>query len=144
MKPRTLRAANFGLYIACILFIIFAIVYVALTKQLSPLVLGIAVAASFAVCVWGLSYIFFAIKVDAEGITRRSIIGAKRMLWSELTEVSLSEMDEQGIASCHVELSFGSKKMMLSTDLLHIDDIKDLVSDLKAEGLMKNDDDTSK
>lgn len=144
MKPRILRAANFGLYIACVLLIIFAIVYVAFTKQLSPLVMGIAVASSFAVCVWGVSYIFFAIKVDAEGITRRGITGTKRMLWSELTDVSLTEMDERGIASCHVELSFGSKKMVLSTDLLHIDDIKDLVSDLRVEGLMKDDGDTSK
>lgn len=144
MIPRTLRAANFGLYIGCVLFIIFAVVYVAYTKQLSPLAWWGVVVASFATCVWGISYIFFSIRVDAEGIIRRSIIGSKRAMWRELTDVVLTETDDRGIASCHLELSFGSHKIVLSTDLLHIDDIKDLVSDLKATGLMKSDDDTSK
>lgn len=144
MIPRTLRAANCGLYIGCILFIIFAVVYVALTKELAPWAFYVVIASGIVGTLWGVSYIMAFFRIDAKGITRCGITGSTRMLWAELTDVSYTETDERGIASCCLELSFGVRKMLLSTELLNIDDIKDLVADLKACGLMKNDDDTSK
>ena len=144
MIPRTLRAANCGLYIGCIALIIFAVVYVALTKELEPWALYSMIAAGVVGSMWGASYIFFAYRVDAEGITRKSMLSSRRILWVDVTDVQFTETDCNGIASCVLELVTPSCHFTLSSEVLVLDDIKDLMTELKDFGVMKNADDASK
>lgn len=137
IPAQTLRAANAGLYIGCVLFVIFACIYVAITRELSTLAfIGIIAAGAFC-SLWGVHYAVLRYRADAEGITYRSLWRRTHLLWQEVTEVNYTETDSAGVASCRLVLTSPKLCLTLSSDLLPLDAVRDLALDLHHCGLLK-------
>lgn len=134
MLARTIRSANFAFYWGCLALVVFACIYVPMTRNLSPWMLAGVAVAGVACCLWGLYYATLCYKVDAEGITRCSLFGEKRLQWQALTECDWQETDANSIASCRLTLVAPQQTMVLSSDLLPLDAVQELAADLRAAG----------
>lgn len=138
IPPQTLRAANAGLYIGCVLFVIFACIYVTLTRDCStPALCGIMAAGGLC-SLWGIHYAVLSYKVDAEGLTHRTLWRKSRMLWQEVTGVCYTETDAAGVASCRLVLSSPKLTLTLSSEVLSLDAVRDLAQDLHRCGILKS------
>ena len=120
MLARTIRSANFAFYWGCLALVVFACIYVPMTRNLSPWMLAGVAVAGVACCLWGLYYATLCYKVDAEG--------------QALTECDWQETDANSIASCRLTLVAPQQTMVLSSDLLPLDAVQELAADLRAAG----------
>ena len=136
MSARVIRSANFAFYWGCIALVLFACIYVPVTRTLTPLVLGSIVSSGVACCLWGLYYATLRYRVDATGITRCSLFGTKRLLWSALTACDWQETDANSIATCRLTLVTPQQTMVLSSDLLPIEAVQELAADLRTAGYL--------
>lgn len=100
--------------------------------------LSAIIAAGVLSSLWGIYYIVLRYTVDAEGITRRSIWCKKRILWQDVTAVSYSATDSQGVASCCLVVSTPTLSFTLSSELLVPDAVRDLANDLHKIGMLKD------
>ena len=138
MVPRTLRAANALLYGTSVLLVIAAILYCAAYKDMPAWQLWGGVALSIAATIWGLYYVTFSYRVSAEGIRCYCFLRCTRHLpWAEVERVELEESDANGVACCHITLHVkDGKPLRISSDVLALDDVQELASDLRGIGLL--------
>ena len=136
MYSRTLRAANALLYASSVLLVIAAVVYCAVYKEMPAWQLWGGVALSVGATIWGLYYVTLSYRVTAEGISHHSYLRChRRLLWSEVERAELEESDAQGVASCHITLyPQNGKPLRISSDVLPLDDVQELVTDLRGMG----------
>ena len=136
MLSRTLRAANALLYASSVLLVIAAVVYCAVYKEMPAWQLWGGVALSVGATIWGLYYVTLSYRITAEGISHHSYLRChRRLLWSEVERVELEESDAQGVASCHITLyPQNGKPLRISSDVLPLDDVQELVTDLRDMG----------
>ena len=136
MLSRTLRAANALLYASSVLLVIAAVIYCAVYKDMPVWQLWGGVALSIGATIWGLYYVTLCYRVSAEGISHHSYLRChRRLLWSEVERVELEESDAQGVASCHITLHPQTgKPLRISSDVLPLDDVQELVTDLRDIG----------
>lgn len=138
MTPRTLRAANSGFYIGCIVFIIFACVYTVITRDLSLWAIGTIAIVGIAATVWGGYYATIRYIVDEERVTRKTLFGSISVRWAETIELSCAETESGGVASCQITIQTSVAMMVLSSELLGLDDMQTLAADLRQSALLKD------
>lgn len=134
--PRTLRAANVGLYMVCVLFVIFACAYVLFTRELSQSAAWAIVFCGALCSLWGIYYVLLRFRVNETGITRIAFFRAKNFSWQTLTGAEIEETDENGIASCKITLHFTGASLVLSSELLSLDALQELTADLRSAGIL--------
>lgn len=130
-----LRPANYALYIAATLLIFAAaayslVVHLAWYQQL---------AAALAVLIalpWGGHYAFLRYELDEHGITRKGLFGSKHIPWGEGTTLSLQEEHTQETARLSLRITRSEDAMELSSDLLPLDKLEELVNDLRKRGAL--------
>ena len=137
MTPRTLRAANFGFYIGCVIFILFACVYTLLTKELSTTLTCAVAFAALAATVWGGYYFTLRYVVDAEIGSRLSPFRSSHIRWADATEISFEESDAGGVATCKVSVRAQGRTIVLSSEVLVPDAVQDVAKELREAGLLK-------
>ncbi len=130
---RTLRCANAALYLAASVLVLGAAIYVlcckdALWQQVA------AVAAAIITPVWSIHYIVLSFTITEEGITRRSLLGTTTLQWSEITTATVQETQNQGTASCTIQLESPRGSLRISSDLLPLEDVQDLARELRESG----------
>ena len=137
MTPRTLRAANFGFYIGCVIFIIFACVYTLLTKELSITLTCAVVFAALAATVWGGYYITLRYVIDADKVSCLSPFRSSHIRWAETTEISFEESDSGGVATYKITIKAQGRTIVLSSEVLLPDAVQNLANELREAGLLK-------
>lgn len=137
MTPRTLRAANFGFYIGCVIFILFACVFTLLTKELSITATWAVVLAAFAATVWGGYYITLRYVIEADKVSRLTPFRSSHIRWAEATEITFEESDAGGVATYKVSVKAQDRTIVLSSEVLVPDAVQDLVNELRDAGLLK-------
>ncbi len=153
MTFRSLRAANRGLYLGMTLLVAGVCLYTLLGKA-APVPLwqqAAAAAAALVTLLWGGSYALLRYQVDAEGISRHrlplplSLSGLhNRILWAELDRVEHEE--EQSPGTTRLTLRFIAKdgrSLTLSSDLLPLDALEELTTELRHHGLLPEGEKTS-
>lgn len=138
MIPRTLRAANALLYGSSVLLVIAAIVYCAFYKSMPTWQIWMAIFLGCAATVWGLYYVTLNYKITNEGISRHLYLRCtQRLNWREIERAELQQTDAGGIATCTILLHPQSgPSMRLSSDILPLDDMEELISDLRNISLL--------
>ena len=132
---RTLRCANAQLYTGASLLVLGAAIYVlcckdALWQQVT------AVLAAVITPLWAAHYAALRYTVDSTGVTRRSLLGTTTLRWDSLTSATLRETQTQATESCSIDLQAGEQIMTLSSDLLPLDDVKELAAELRQLGIL--------
>ncbi len=130
-----LRPANRALYIAATLLILLAaayslVVHLAWYQQL---------AAALAVLIalpWGGHYALLRYELDERGITRKSLFGCKHIPWGEGTALSLHEEHTQETSRLTLRITRGEDTVELSSDILPLDTLEELVDDLRKRGAL--------
>ena len=137
MSYRCLRAANRGLYLGTSLLVAAACGYTLWRGEHPAWQLAAAAAAGLITLLWGSFYVLLRYEVDAEGVTRRSLLGKRCLLWAELAEASVQEQEGMGVARCAIHLrSQGGASLCLSSDVLPLDEVEQLAADMRREGLL--------
>ncbi len=137
MSFRCLRAANHGFYLGTTVLVLAACTYTLWQGGRPVWQLWLAGLAGLATLLWGASYALLRYLVDAEGVTRRSLFGTRRLLWSELAEATLEEQEGMGTARCTIHLrSRNGAGLALSSDLLPLDAVQELAAELREQGIL--------
>ena len=135
MTPRTLRCANFHFYLGVILLVLAACTYALLRPQGEPWQDVAAVGGIIVILLWGGSYLALRYTVDAEGITRRTLAGTRRIRWAELTAARLEHRQTPGVEYKAIILQTPGATLRLGSDLLEPDDIDALLEDMRSAGI---------
>lgn len=136
MTPRTLRCANFHFYLGVIILVLAACVY-ALLRPEQPLWQSVAAVAGMVVTLlWGGSYLLLRYTVDEEGVTRRTLLGSRRIRWADVTSAELQLRQTPGVESKAVILHTPAAVFRLGSDLLDPDAVDALTEDLQAAGIL--------
>ena len=135
MTPRTLRCANFRFYLGVIALVAAACVYTLLRPQQELWQTVAAVAGMGVTLLWGGSYLALRYQVDAAGITRRTLLGGRRIEWAEIRSARLETSRTPGVESKALLLEAPACTLRLGSELLDPDDIDALVRDLRDTGL---------
>ena len=85
---------------------------------------------------WAAHYTALCYTVDSTGVTRRSLLGTTTLRWDSLTSATLRENQTQATESCSIDLQAGEQSMTLSSDLLPLDDVKELAAELRQLGIL--------
>lgn len=133
---RVLRCANAQLYLGASIMMLGAAAYVlcckdALWQQIA------AVLAAICTPAWAAHFIALRFTVTDQGITRRSLRGTTPLRWADLTAARVSKTSNQGSASCTIDLQAGDVSMRISSDLLPLEDVEQLASELESCGLLR-------
>lgn len=138
MIPRTLRAANALLYGSSVLLVIAAITYCAFYKSMPTWQIWSAAVLGCAATIWGLYYVTLNYKITAEGISRHLYLRCThRLNWNEIERAELEQTDAGGIATCTILLHPKSgSAIRLSSDVLPLDDMEELITDLRTLRLL--------
>lgn len=139
LPPRTLRAANLGLYVACVVFVILACAYVLCTRELSTGVALATIVCGGLCSMWGIHYTLLRFRVDANGVCRSTWWRSKMFSWHNLTAAESVETDENSIATCKITLQFAESTLVLSSEILSLDALRELAADLRAAGILPPD-----
>lgn len=128
-----LRPANCALYIAATLLILAAAAYssavhLAWYQQLAA-VLAVLIALP-----WGGHYALLRYVADERGITRKGLFGSKHIPWGEGTELHLDEEHTAETSRLTLRITRGEESMALSSDILPLEQMEELISDLRARG----------
>lgn len=97
-----------------------------------------AVAAAIITPLWAAHYTLLRFTIDHTGITRRSLLGSTSLNWAEITAAEIRETSTQGTASCTIHLQAGSKSLSISSDLLPLDDVQELATELQQCGIISS------
>ena len=132
---RIIRCANAQLYIGATLLVLGAAAYVlcckdALWQQVA------AIAAAVITPLWTAFYVCLKYTVDSTGITRLSLLGSTSLKWADLSSATLQESQNQGTASCTIQLQAGETSLRISSDLLPLDEVQELAGELRESGLL--------
>lgn len=127
-----LRAANASLYLAATLLVWAAAGYVLFTRE-SPWQQGLALGAALISLLWGGYYVRLRYTLNAEGITRRGLIRSTCIRWEHAT-LSLAEQNTQETRSLTLTVSDGTGTITLSSDELPLEQVEELVADLRTKG----------
>lgn len=130
-----LRPANCALYCAATLLILAAAAY-SLAVHLAWYQQLAAVLAVLIALPWGGHYAFLRYELDEHGITRKSLFGSKHIPWGEGTSLTLHEERTQETASLTLRITRGEESLALSSDILPLDKLEELVDDLRARGAL--------
>lgn len=131
----TLRPANGMLYLAATLLILAAAAY-SLAVHLAWYQQVAAVAAVLIALPWGGHYVFLRYIMDEQGITRKSLFGTRRINWGADTRLSLTEEHTQETSRLVLHISSGSQHMELSSDILPLEQVEELVETLRRRGTL--------
>ena len=135
MTPRTLRCANFHFYLGIVLLVLGACTYALLRPQSESWQAIAAVGGIIITLLWGGSYLALRYTVDAEGITRRTLAGTRRIRWAELTGARLEHKQTPGVEYKGIILQTPGATLRLGSDLLDPDDIDALLEDIRNAGI---------
>lgn len=132
---RIIRCANAQLYIGATLLVLGAAAYVlccndAIWQQVA------AIAAAIITPLWTAFYVCLKYTVDSTGITRCSLLGSTSLKWADLSSATLQESQNQGTASCTIQLQAGETSLRISSDLLPLDEVQELARELREIGLL--------
>lgn len=132
---RILRCANAGLYLCATIMVLGAAAYVlcckdALWQQIA------AVAAAIITPLWAAHYAMLRFTISHSGITRRSLAGSSTLNWPDITHAELRETSTQATAGCTIILRAANQQIILSSDLLPLDEVQQLAADLKKCGII--------
>lgn len=130
-----LRPANCALYIAATLLILAAAAY-SLAVHLAWYQQLAAVLAVLIALPWGGHYAFLRYELDEQGITRKGLFGSKHIPWGEGTALSLHEEHTQETSRLTLCITRGEDTMELSSDILPLDKLEELVNDLRQRGAL--------
>lgn len=130
-----LRPANCALYIAATLLILAAAAY-SLAVHLAWYQQLAAVLAVLIALPWGGYYALLRYELDEQGITRKSLFGTKRIPWGEGTALTLHEEHTQETARLTLRITRGEDTLALSSDILPLDKLEELVDDLRRRGAL--------
>lgn len=137
MTPRTLRCANAHLYLGFVALILAAATYALFCRDLQGWELWGALAACAAGVAWGCCYIGLKFELDETGVSRRLFgVRVQRIAWSEATRINVQEARGAEIESCAITVDNGKTTLLLSSDLLPLDDVQRLAADMRKEGLV--------
>lgn len=134
--PRTLRAANAGLYMACVLFVMGACVYVLCTKELSQGAAWATVVCGALCSLWGVYYMLLRIRICEAGMTRIAFFRAKTFSWQSFSGAEIEETEQNGMASCKITLHFAGDSLVLSSELFSLDALQELATELRSAGML--------
>ncbi len=132
---RTLRCANAQLYTGAALLVLGAAIYVLCCKDTLWQQIT-AVLTAVITPIWAAHYAVLRYTIDATGVTRRSLCGTTTLRWDSLTAATLRETQAQGTESCSIDLQAGEQNMTLSSELLPLDDVKELAAELRQLGIL--------
>lgn len=137
MRPRTLRAANRHLYLGFALIVAGAETYTLCTQEAEPWRHILTITAAIACLIWGIHYATTKYAIDATAATY-STFGATRckIAWSDLTCIEVHRTETEETAACTILLTAGDKTMQISSDLLPLDAVQELASDLRSAGIL--------
>lgn len=130
-----LRPANGALYIAATLLILVAAAY-SLAVHLAWYQQLAAVLAVLIALPWGGYYALLRFVLDERGITRKSLFGTTFIPWGEGTQLTLHEEHTQETARTVLTITRGEKKLELSSDILPLEQLDELVADLRSRGAL--------
>lgn len=133
---RTLRCANAQLYTGAALLVIASAIYVLCCKD-TLWQQVVAVLAALITPLWAAHYAVLRYTVDSTGVTRRSLRGTTTLRWDSLTAATLRETQTQATESCSIDLQAGEQNMTLSSDVLPLDDVKELAEELRQQGILR-------
>ncbi len=138
MTFRSLRAANRGLYLGTTLLVLAACAYTLWQGGRPAWQQGLAAAAALTTLLWGMYYALLRYQVDALGVSHHSFfLTRQRILWEELAEAQWEEQDNMGTARCALHLrARDGRSLTLSSDLLPLDALHDLATELRQQGLL--------
>lgn len=138
MNPRTLRCANARLYLGLTLLVLAAAAYAATRPDTSPLQYWGCWAAGIASLVWGGYYATLQYNIDERGITRRLFwVARQRIEWAALANATAHQETSPEITACHLSLTAANgQTMQLSSDLLPLDEVQQLVAEMRRAGLL--------
>lgn len=128
-----LRPANRALYIAATLLIIAAAAY----SQAVHLAWYQQLAAALAVLIalpWGGHYALLRFVADEKGITQKGLFGSKHVPWGEGTRLQLLEEHTEETARLSLLITRGEDCITLSSDILPLEQLEELVADLRRRG----------
>jgi len=137
MTPRTLRCANAHLYLGFVALILAAAAYALFCRELRGWELWGTLAACTAGVAWGCYYIGLKFELDETGVSR-CLFGVRmqRIAWLKATLVDVQEARGEEIESCTITVSNGKTTLLLSSDLLPLDEVQRLAADMREEGLV--------
>lgn len=133
---RTLRCANAQLYTGAALLVIASAIYVLCCKD-TLWQQVVAVLSALITPLWAAHYAVLRYTVDSTGVTRRSLRGTTTLRWDSLTAATLHETQTQATESCSIDLRAGEQNMTLSSDVLPLDDVKELAEELRQLGILR-------
>ncbi len=133
---RSLRAANRGLYLGTALLVLAACAYTWWRGNAEPWQLWAAGLASLATLLWGGYYAGLRYQVDAEGVSRHTFTTHRSLRWAELASADIEERDSQGVAVCRIHLSAPGCCITLSSDVLALDEVRELAAELREKGIL--------
>lgn len=128
-----LRPANCALYIAATLLILAAAAY-SLAVHLAWYQQLAAVLAVLIALPWGGHYALLRYVADERGITRKGLFGSKHIPWGAGTELHLDEEHTAETSRLTLRITCGEDSLALSSDILPLEQMEELVSDLRARG----------
>lgn len=131
-----LRPANCALYIAATLLILAAAVY-SLVVHLAWYQQAAAVAAMLIALPWGGHYALLRYEADVHGITRKSLFGTRRIPWDAGTRLTLDEERTEETARLTLRITHGEEEMTLSSDILSLESMEELVDALRELGVLQ-------
>ncbi len=135
MSFRSLRAANQSLYLGTTLIVLAACAFTIWQGERPAWQQWLAAAAAVACLAWGGYYTLLRYQVDAMGITRHSLFRRKGILWAELAETTLEEQHSMETTRLAVHFrSTGGTTLTLSSDLLPLDAMEELIAELREQG----------
>lgn len=129
----TLRPANFALYIVATLLILAAAAY-SLAVHLAWYQQLAAVLAVLIALPWGGHYALLRYVLDDRGITRKGLFGSTFIPWGEGTILSLHEEHTAETARLTLRITRGEDEILISSDILPLDRLEELIEDLRARG----------
>lgn len=130
-----LRPANCALYITATLLILATAAY-SLAVHLVWYRQLAAVLAVLIALPWGGHYALLRYELTEHGITRKGLFGSKHIPWGEGTALSLHEEHTQETSRLNLRITRGEDSMELTSDILPLDKMEELVDDLRSRGAL--------
>jgi len=135
MESRILQSGNRHLYLGMSILVIAASIY-SISKEGSLLYEQItAISAIIITLIWGGYFYLIRYCVDDQGV-RKSIIKSRQLSWDQISEIQLEESESAGTINCTLLFHSNdeSKTIKLSSELIHIAEMKLLVEELRDAG----------
>lgn len=137
MTKRTLRCANGPLYMGFVLGIVAAAVYVSLTRLSGIWEISGVIILTLIAALWGGFYFFLRFHIDEEGVTRTLLWRKQHIRWADVTAADFRHTQRPGTEACAITLTTETDSLTLSSDLLPLEQMEEIVRELKEAGILK-------